>query len=45
MQATQVAPGGTSKDARWIDIHEDDLDEAQMAAWVTQAAALPGWIP
>ena len=40
-----VPPGGTSKDARWIDIHEDDLDELQMAAWVKQAAALPGWVP
>jgi hypothetical protein len=35
--------GGTpkSKDARWIDIHEGDFDEAQMATWVKQAAALP----
>jgi hypothetical protein len=40
-----VPPGGTSKDARWIDIHEDDLDEAQMAKWVKQAAKLPGWVP
>ena len=43
-----VPPGGTpkSKDARWIDIHEDDqLDEAQMATWVKQAASLPGWVP
>ena len=38
-----VPPGGTSKDARWIDIHEDDLDEAQMASWIKQAAAIPGW--
>jgi hypothetical protein len=38
-----VPPGGTSKDARWIDIHEDDLDEAQMATWIRQAAALRGW--
>lgn len=38
-----VPPGGTGKDARWIDIHADDLDEAQMAAWVKQAAAIPGW--
>jgi hypothetical protein len=38
-----VPPGGTGKDARWIDIHEDDLDEKQMATWVRQAAALPGW--
>ena len=40
-----VPPGGTAKEARWIDIHEDDLDEAQIAAWVKQAAALPGWGP
>lgn len=43
-----IPPGGTEKSqaARWIDIYEDDgLDEAQMAAWVRQAAALPGWIP
>jgi len=39
-----VPPGGTSKEARWIDIHEDDLDETQMAAWVKQAAVLPGWL-
>jgi len=40
-----VPPGGTGKDARWIDIHEDDkLDEAQMATWVKQAAAMPGWM-
>jgi hypothetical protein len=36
-------PGGTAKEARWIDVHEDDLDEAQMTDWVRQAAALPGW--
>ena len=42
-----VPPGGTlkSKDARWIDIREGDpLDEKQFAAWVKQAAALPGWL-
>jgi hypothetical protein len=39
-----VPLGGTSKDARWIDIHEGDaLDEAQFTKWVKQAAALPGW--
>src|SRR3954463_1861819 len=36
-------PGGAAKEARWIDVHEDDLDEAQIATWVKQAAALPGW--
>ncbi len=41
-----VPPGsGKDKDARWIDIHEGELDAAQMAAWVRQAAALPGWDP
>lgn len=43
-----LPPGGTarSKEARWIDIREDDpFDEARMAAWVEQAAALPGWTP
>ena len=29
-----VPPGGAGKDARWIDIHEDDLDEEQMATWI-----------
>lgn len=40
-------PGATDKsgDARWIDIHEDELlDEAQFADWIRQAAALPGWL-
>jgi hypothetical protein len=40
-----VPSGGTGRDARWIDIHEDDLDEAQLAIWVKQAATLPGWVP
>jgi hypothetical protein len=38
-----VPSGGTAKEARWIDIHEDDLEESQMATWVKQAAAIPGW--
>ena len=38
-----VPPGGTGKDARWIDIHEDDLNEAQMATWIKQASSIPGW--
>jgi hypothetical protein len=40
-----VPPGGKSEEARWVDVHEDDLDEAQLATWVKQAAALPGWDP
>jgi hypothetical protein len=31
---------------RYLDIHEgEELDEAQMAKWIKQAAALPGWVP
>jgi hypothetical protein len=41
-----VPPGaGKDKDARWIDIYESGFDETQMAKWVKQAAALPGWAP
>ena len=41
-----MPPGESkSKDTRYLDIHEGDrLDEAQMAAWLRQAAALPGWM-
>jgi hypothetical protein len=39
-----VPPGESkSKDTRYLDIHKDDqLDEAQLAAWVKQASQLPG---
>jgi hypothetical protein len=39
-----VPPGPSKqKDVRYLDIHEDDqLDEAQFAAWVKQASKLPG---
>jgi hypothetical protein len=42
-----LPPGGTDRsgDARWIDIPESGFDEAQVAAWVRQAAAMPGWKP
>ena len=39
-----VPPGGAGKEARWINIHEDDFDEMQMTRWIKQAAALPGWL-
>jgi hypothetical protein len=38
-------PSGESKqkEVRYLDIHEgDQLDEAQLAAWVKQASQLPG---
>jgi len=39
-----IPPGESkSKDTRYLDIREDDqLDEAQLAAWVKQASQLPG---
>ena len=41
-----IPPGASKhKEVRYIDIHEDDLDEAHMAKWIRQAAALPGWQP
>ena len=41
----RLVPPGESrqKEARYLDIHEDDpLDEAQFAAWVKQPSQLPG---
>jgi len=41
-------PPGASKSegVRYLDIREDDaLDEAQLARWFEQAAAMPGWKP
>jgi hypothetical protein len=42
-----VPPGESKhKDVRYLDIREDDpLDDAQLATWIRQAAALPGWLP
>jgi|SRR5436190_12538592 len=47
-QSLSPIPPGPSKDknARYLDIHEDDeLDEKQLVKWIKQAAAIPGWIP
>lgn len=41
-----VPPGASKvKEVRYLKIHEDDLDEAQLVKWVKQAAALPGVVP
>jgi hypothetical protein len=42
-----VPPGASKlRNVRYFDIREgDELDQAQMATWVKQAAALPGWVP
>ena len=40
-----VPPGASKHEAvRYCDIHEGELDEARMASWVKQAAALPGYL-
>jgi hypothetical protein len=41
-------PPGESRDrnTRYVDIREgNQLDEAQLASWIRQAAALTGWVP
>lgn len=42
-----LPPGASKHEAvRHLDIHEDDpFDEARLAGWIRQAAALPGWDP
>jgi hypothetical protein len=44
-RGTSLRPVPPGEDVRYVDIHEDGLDEAEIATWVKQAAALPGWIP
>ena len=38
-------PDGAGKDpdSRWVNIHEGEYDEEQMAEWIRQSAAIPGW--
>jgi hypothetical protein len=39
-----VPPVGRAKDARSLDVREsDELDEVRLAAWIEQAASIPGW--
>jgi hypothetical protein len=41
-----MPPGASKvKHTRYVDLHQGELDESAMAAWVKQAAALPGWVP
>ncbi|HWA56319.1 MAG TPA: DUF1801 domain-containing protein [Gemmatimonadales bacterium] len=41
-----VPPGRSkSKDTRYLDLYEGDpVDDPALAAWIRQAAALPGWL-
>ena len=41
-----IPPGASkSKETRYVDIREGELDEVKLAKWVKQAASLPGWVP
>lgn len=41
---TPVPPVGRDKNVRYLDVRESDaLDEKQLASWIQQAAANPGW--
>ena len=44
-QSLRPLPPGSGKDenARWVDVPEGGFDEAQLATWIEQSAALPGW--
>lgn len=37
-------PGGKDPEARWVDIHEDDFDEQQIAKWIEQSSRIAGWV-
>jgi hypothetical protein len=38
--------GFVAKEARYLDIHEDDqVDEERVASRIRQASELPGWVP
>jgi hypothetical protein len=45
-RALQPLPPVPSKDphARYVHIEESGFDEKQLAGWVKQAAAIPGWL-
>ena len=47
LQGSSLEPqpplSGKDPDSRWVNIREDEFDEAQMETWIHQAAALPGW--
>jgi hypothetical protein len=39
-----IPPSGRQENARSLDVREsDEFDEKQMASWIRQAAAIPGW--
>lgn len=43
VQLVPIPPGKSKHpEVRYVDLHEDEFDEAQLAAWIKQASALPG---
>lgn len=42
---TPLPPGASKSQARYLDVGEGELDEAQLSKWAQQAAKLPGWSP
>ena len=42
-----LPPGAAEKSgqARWIDLNENEFDEAQLTKWTKQPAKRPGWKP
>jgi hypothetical protein len=42
-----LPPGDSkTKDARYLDIHENDqVDPELLARWIRPASELPGWVP
>jgi hypothetical protein len=41
----ELPVGSKDPNTRYVHLFEDGFDEKQMASWVKQAAALPGWVP
>jgi len=39
-----LPPVAAAHETRYLHVHElDELDEAQLARWIEQAASIPGW--
>jgi hypothetical protein len=36
--------GSKDPNTRYVHIEQEEFDEKQLAAWIRQAAAIPGWM-
>jgi len=47
-RGAQLSPlppvGSKDPNTRYVHIEDEDFDEKQLAAWIRQAAAIPGWM-